>query len=159
MHRQITIAFRFMFLSTLGLGIVFPVLVTSIGFFIPSPSPSILTSALQMDTLFQGRPSSSGGAYSGASNLSLTNPTLWKQVEERRKKLALHSVKNLPLPHDLLFASASGYDPDISVEAALYQIPRIAQAHCLSEEAVNQLIQKHIQPKLWGLKSSSKSHC
>lgn len=151
MYRQIKIAFRFTALSTLGLGIVFPLLLTSVGFFIPSSSPTLSINSIQEKTLFQNRPSMSGGTYSGASNLSLTNPKLWKQVEERLKQ-----ASSSPIAHELLFASASGYDPHISVQGALCQIPRIAQICHIDKEILEQLVKQHIQSKLWGFIGTEK---
>lgn len=151
MNRQIKIAFRFTALSTLGLGIFFPLLLAGVGFFISFTPSFLLTNPIQEGALFQGRPSMSGGPYSGASNLSLTNPKLWKQVQERLKQASGPSI-----PHDLLFASASGCDPHISVQSALCQIPRIAQIHHIDKEILERLVKHHIQSKLWGFIGTEK---
>lgn len=59
---------------------------------------------------------------------------------------------NAPIPMDLITTSASGLDPDISPDAAAYQIPRVAQARGMSEDAVRALVAKHTsQPILWFL--------
>ena len=55
------------------------------------------------------------------------------------------------MPIDLVTASASGLDPDISPAAALYQAPRIAQERHMSQAEVIDLIQQHIQPRQLGL--------
>ncbi len=156
MNKQIKISFRFTALSTLGLGVIFPLLVTSVGLLIPSPRLSPITKPIQEEDLFQGRPSMSGNSYSGASNLSLTNPELWKQVEERSKQASKFSPKGTLTPRDLLFTSASGYDPHISVQGALHQIPRIAQVRHMDREMLNRLVDQHIQPKRWGFIGSEK---
>lgn len=157
MKKQIKVSFLFTLIATAGLGIIYPLLVASVGFFIPSVShPILLTQPIQSEDLFQGRPSMSGGPYSGSSNLSLTNPELWKQVEERVKQLSKYSPKGTLIPCELLFASASGYDPDISVQGAMHQISRIARARNMDMGILKQLVDHHIQSKLWGFIGSEK---
>ena len=56
-----------------------------------------------------------------------------------------------PIPADLVTASASGLDPDISVAAAYYQIPRIAKARGMSQAALEQVVNQHIQGRFLGL--------
>jgi K+-transporting ATPase ATPase C chain len=92
----------------------------------------------------------SGGFYSGASNLSLTSLELQKQLSERLKHLAKDPHKNSSIPHDLLFASASGYDGDISPQAALYQVSSIAKARNIDRGMLQKLVERHIQPKFCG---------
>lgn len=83
---------------------------------------------------FHGRPSASAYNPMGASasNLGPTSAALAKSLAERREALAKASAaqggEGLSPPDDLLCASGSGLDPDISVEAALYQAPRVAAA-------------------------------
>jgi K+-transporting ATPase ATPase C chain len=52
---------------------------------------------------------------------------------------------NTPIPADMVTASGSGLDPDISIEGALLQVDRVAQARNLSQNAVHQLVENHIQ--------------
>lgn len=99
---------------------------------------------------FWGRPSATAGQpynaqASGASNLSVLNPELQKQVAERMAHLKEADPENtLPVPVDLVTASASGLDPDISPEAAYYQVHRVAVARHLPEQQVRDLVTKHI---------------
>ena len=72
------------------------------------------------------------------------------------KQVSNDSPKGALVPRDLLFASASGYDPHISVQGALYQIPRIAQARHMDMGILRRLVDQHIQPKLWGFIGSEK---
>lgn len=157
MNKQLKVSFRFTILATLGLGVIFPLLMASIGLLIPSNRPSLLTKPIQEEDQFQARPSMSGGPYSGASNLSLTNPELWKQLEERLNQISKFSPKDATfVPRDLLFSSGSGYDTDISVQGALHQISRIAHARHMGIDILRRLVEQHIQPKLWGFIGSEK---
>ena len=76
---------------------------------------------------------------SGGSNLGPTNPDFLKTVGERVKALREAGVTG-NIPTDLVQASASGLDPHISPEAAKVQLPRIAKARGVSEEALVQLV-------------------
>jgi len=151
MKKQIKTGFLFTLMSTIGLGIIYPVLLTGVGFFIPSlSSPSLVTQPIQSASLFQNRPSLSGDPYSsGASNLSLTSLKLHEQMTERLKYL----TKDCPgvlVPRDLIFASASGCDPDISVEGALHQTVRVSKERHIDMAMLKQLVEQHTRSKLFG---------
>jgi potassium-transporting ATPase KdpC subunit len=79
---------------------------------------------------------------SGGSNLSPTSPLLKTQVELRRSSLLeAHSMASGgAIPLDLLFTSASGIDPHISVQAAYFQVERIARARSFSAETHQRLL-------------------
>lgn len=99
-----------------------------------------------------GTPSSYEADNSGASNLGPTSATLIQTVQKRIAALKKENPNAPagPVPVDLVTASASGLDPDISIAAALYQVPRIAQARGLSQNAVKQLVMNHVQGRfLW----------
>jgi K+-transporting ATPase ATPase C chain len=105
---------------------------------------------------FWGRPSATSpfgynaGASSG-SNLGPTNSDLHKQIQDRIEGLRAADPGNTaPVPVDLVTASGSGLDPDISPAAALYQVRRVAKARGLSEDAVRRLVEKHTQGRQLG---------
>lgn len=101
-----------------------------------------------------GTPSPYQANNSGGSNLGPTNSALVQTVQQR---IALLKKENpdvpagTPIPPDLVEASASGLDPDISVAGAYYQIPRIAKARGLSQATVQQIVDSHIQGRFLGL--------
>jgi len=106
---------------------------------------------------FWSRPSATSptpcnAASSSGSNLGPTNPSLTEAVEKRIAALrAAGADAAFPVPVDLVTASASGLDPDITPEAALFQVKRVARARGLSEEAVRRLAQDHVEPRTLGL--------
>ena len=97
---------------------------------------------------FWGRPSTTApfpynAAASAGSNLGPSNPALVEAVRVRVAALrAADPGNSQPIPVDLLTASASGLDPDISVAAALYQVPRVARERGLSEQDVEALVRR-----------------
>jgi K+-transporting ATPase ATPase C chain len=155
MRKQIKVSFFFTLISTVTLGIIYPVLLSGIALVIPSSTRPTLLQTKPSDDLFQGRPSMSGGPYSGASNLSLTNQELAKQVEIRLKRISEDSPGVL-IPRELLFASGSGYDPEISVEGARIQLSRIAKARNQTEGDLRQLVDQHTRRKLLGFIGTDK---
>jgi K+-transporting ATPase ATPase C chain len=87
---------------------------------------------------------------SGGSNLGPTNKDLISQVADRVKSFRESGIQG-PLPSDLVMASGSGLDPNISPEAALIQVARIAKERKVSEEKVYGLLQKHLEDRQFGL--------
>jgi K+-transporting ATPase ATPase C chain len=88
---------------------------------------------------------------SSGLNLGPTNPDLQKQVQDRIEGLRAADPGNTaPVSVDLVTASGSGLDPDISPAAALYQARRVAKARGLSEDAVRRLVEKHTQGRQLG---------
>lgn len=105
---------------------------------------------------FWGRLSATTPAYNAAassgSNLSPANPKLLEAVNARLAALKKADPRNkLPVPVDLVTASGSGLDPHISVEAARYQLPRVARARHLSEQKIAALIEEHTSDADFGV--------
>ena len=89
---------------------------------------------------------------SGGSNLAQTSQVLRKIVEERKAKLkSTHADQLGDPPQDLLFASGSGLDPHISIEAAYYQLHRVAIARSLGDERVRVLIDQVAEGRQLGI--------
>ena len=88
---------------------------------------------------------------SSGSNYGPINPALLKAVQDRVDALRKADPGNTtPIPVDLVTASGSGLDPNISVAAALYQAPRVARLRGLSVEQVKQLIAQYAQGRQLG---------
>lgn len=106
---------------------------------------------------FWSRPSATGpypynAASSSGSNLAVTNPTRLEAIKSRVERYRASGVPaDQPIPVDLVTASGSGLDPHISVAGAEIQITRVANARGLSEQAVQSLVQRHIEGRQLGL--------
>ncbi|MES2683834.1 MAG: potassium-transporting ATPase subunit KdpC [Pseudomonadota bacterium] len=102
---------------------------------------------------FQGRPSAAGTGYdagaSGGSNLGPTSAKLHGQIQQRLAALQA-SNPGLAVPGELVYASASGLDPDISPGAASFQIPRVAKARGVSAEQLQGLVTRNTQGRALG---------
>src|SRR3981189_3588365 len=95
-------------------------------------------------------PAPYNAANSGGSNLGATSKALNDRVKEDVDKLKAENPSQ-PVPLDLVTTSASGLDPDISPEAALFQEPRVAKARNMPEDRVRQLVTENTANRLAGL--------
>jgi K+-transporting ATPase ATPase C chain len=118
------------------------------------------------DKYFHGRPSATlapdpndstktvpapyNAANSGGSNLGPTSKALNDRIKEDVEKLKAENPSQ-PVPIDLVTTSASGLDPDISPEAALFQVPRVAKARNLPEAQVRQLVETNTKGRFAGV--------
>ena len=118
------------------------------------------------DRYFQGRPSATtapdsadatktvaapyNAANSGGSNLGPTSKALNDRIKEDVDKLKAENPSQ-PVPVDLVTTSASGLDPDISPDAALFQVPRVAKARNMTEDRVRELVTANTQGRFIGL--------
>jgi potassium-transporting ATPase KdpC subunit len=87
---------------------------------------------------------------SGGSNLGPSNKAL---IDRVKGDIATLQKQNpgTPVPIDLVTTSGSGLDPDISPEAALFQVPRVAKARGLAEDQIRQLVDDNTEGRLFGL--------
>jgi K+-transporting ATPase ATPase C chain len=95
-------------------------------------------------------PAPYNAANSGGSNLGPTSKALADRLKDDVEKLKAANASQA-VPVDLVTTSASGLDPDISPEAALFQVPRVAKARGLPEERVRQLVTETTAGRLAGL--------
>jgi K+-transporting ATPase ATPase C chain len=126
----------------------------------------LIGQVFESDKYFHGRPSATtapdpndstktvpapyNAANSGGSNLGPSNKALIDRVQGDIDKLKKEN-SSTPVPTDLVTTSASGLDPHISPEAALFQIPRIAKARNLPEDRIRQLVADHTEERFLGL--------
>lgn len=112
------------------------------------------------DSYFCGRPSAVdyNAAGSGGSNKGPSNPEYLATVQSRIDTFLVHNpeVKKADIPADLVTASGSGLDPNISVQAAKVQIARIAKIRNLAEKDVQLLVDQQIEKPLFGLLGPEK---
>jgi K+-transporting ATPase ATPase C chain len=180
MLREIRPAIILLVLLTLITGLAYPLAMTAIaGAIFPKQAQGsliekdgkVVGSALigqefKDDKYFHGRPSATlapdpadatktvsapyNAANSGGSNLGPTSKALADRVKEDVEKLKAENPQ-ATVPLDLVTTSASGLDPDISPEAALFQVPRVAKVRKMPEEAVRQLVALNTQGRTAGL--------
>lgn len=152
--------------TTVLLGLVYPLLVTGVAQVLfhdrsdgqiiyrngAAIGSRIIGQPFSGDAYFHSRPSAAGSGYdaanSGGSNLGPTNRKLKDEVGER---VQTERSGNAPVPIDLVTASASGLDPDISPASAQYQVARVARARGISESAMRALVLHHTQSRQLGL--------
>lgn len=169
--RTLRSAASLLLLMTLLLGVVYPLIVTGAAqLLFPRQANGslierdgrVLGSALigqqfSDPRYFWGRPSAIAphpydATASTASNLGPLNPALLEAVRARAQALRAADPGNAqPIPVELVSASASGLDPEISPAAARYQVARVARARALPRAQVEALVASHLQRRLLGL--------
>lgn len=180
MLREIRPAIVLLLVLTAITGLAYPLAMTGIaGAIFPTQAQGSLTekdgkvigSALigqefKDDKYFHGRPSATlapdpddstktvsapyNAANSGGSNLGPTSKALADRLKEDVDKLKAENP-NLAVPVDLVTTSASGLDPDISPEAAQFQVPRVAKSRNMADDQVRQIVASNTQGRLFGL--------
>lgn len=104
-------------------------------------------------------PAAYNGAASSGSNLGPLNPALTDTIQARVQALRIADPsQTAPVPVDLVTSSASGLDPHISAQAALFQLPRVARVRGLSETQVRTLIDAHTEYPLLGVIGEKRVH-
>lgn len=169
MWRQITIAFRVLLFMTVLTGLIYPGVVTALcQVLFPQQANgslvringTVVGSALigqnfTKPQYFQPRPSAAGNGYDASSSSgSNYGPTSQKLIARVKASIAEFRQENPeyqgPIPADLVTASASGLDPDISVASAEAQAARVAQARGAPLDKIKQLIRAHTKGRAVG---------
>ena len=168
MISTLKIAIRFTVITTILLGLLYPLAMTGAAHLLwrDKADGQLITKNGQVvgsatigqnfatDRYFHGRISDAGNGYDAAnssgSNLALSNKKL---VDRINGDVATYQKSNpgQAVPIDLVTASGSGLDPDITPAAALYQVHQVAQARHMSDDAVHQLVMAHIQGRQFGI--------
>jgi len=181
MLREIRPAIVLIVALTLITGLAYPLAMTGVaGLLFPTQAAgslverdgkvvgsALIGQAFAEPRYFHGRPSATTGtdpndpsktvpapynaANSGGSNLGPTSKALVDRVTADVARLRAEAGSGGPVPADLVTTSASGLDPDISPEAAQFQVPRIARVRNMPEGAVSQLVAANTQGRLLGL--------
>jgi len=154
----------FLFIFTLLCGVIYTGAVTGVAqlFFSNKANGSVITITLKDGTKKEigseliaqefTKPEYLIGRPSGTSNLSPVSDEQKKIVEERINWWHEFDVDNkADIPADLITASGSGVDPNVSPEAAEYQVSRIAKARNISEDAVRNIIEKYTTDRFLGI--------
>jgi K+-transporting ATPase ATPase C chain len=165
MKKQIVTACLYTVITSIGLGVIYPAMITGIsqlifpdkangqlitksGIFVGS---RIIGQPFTGPGYFHSRPSAAGVGYdataSSGSNLGPSNGTLLARVQSGVEM----GTTGSKVPVDLVTASASGLDPDISPAAAFYQVDRVAKERRLKPELVRNLIHKSTKARQFGL--------
>jgi len=112
------------------------------------------------DKYFWSRPSAVNynAAGSGGSNKSPSNPDYLATVQERIDSFLVHNpnIRKEDIPSDLVTASGSGQDPNITIQGALVQVSRIAKARNISPDNLKTLVHQNIEKPLLGLFGTEK---
>jgi potassium-transporting ATPase KdpC subunit len=179
MLREIRPAIVVLLALTLITGLVYPLAMTGVAKIMPHQAQgslierdgkvvgsALIGQAFQSNKYFHGRPSATtapdpsdasksvpapyNAANSGGSNLAPSNKALIDRVQADLEKLRKENP-SAQVPVGLVTTSGSGLDPDISPEAAYFQIPRVAKARNLTEDRVRQLVSEHVEERFLGI--------
>jgi potassium-transporting ATPase KdpC subunit len=167
MKEHLKTALWFTLVTTLILGVIYPLVVTGLAQLLfprqangsmlagtPRAGSRLIGQPFSSDVYFRPRPSAAGTGYdalsSSGSNLAPTNHQLVERVQADVAKLQAENP-GVPIPIDLVTASASGLDPDISPAAAQFQIPRVARARKIAPQELRKFVDAHTTPRQFGI--------
>jgi K+-transporting ATPase ATPase C chain len=165
MKKNLIIAILMTIATTVLLGIIYPLAVTGIAqVLFPQKANGqlieangkvigsrIIAQAFTSPGYFHPRPSAVNYDPTG-SNGSQLGPTNQKLIDRVKGDTATLRGENpgAPVPIDLVTASASGLDPEITPAAAAFQISRVARARGINEDQLRELVSKHTEGRQWG---------
>lgn len=169
MRKTLLIAIRYTIVTTILLGVLYPLAVTALAqLFMRDKAngslverngqvvgSSLIAQGFSSPKYFHPRPSVAGNGYdatsSGASNYGPTNKKLIDRIDGDVATWHKQDPGATgPVPIGLITTSASGLDPDISPADALYQVPMVAAARSLPEAQVRQLVEQHTEARQFG---------
>jgi potassium-transporting ATPase KdpC subunit len=168
MKKNMQIAVLMTVVTTVLLGIVYPLLVTALAQLLfrdkangqlivqdgKTVGSRIIGQAFAGPGYFHSRPSAAGNGYdaanSGGSNYAPTNQKLIDRVNGDLTRVQTENP-GVPVPVDLITASASGLDPDISPAAAAFQVRRVASERKAAEADITRLVAEHTEGRQLGL--------
>jgi len=173
MKKNIIIAAKLTIVMLLLCCVVYPLFIAGIGKFTPGKGNGefvtvnnkivgykLIGQKFDEDKYFNGRPSAVNynAAGSAGSNKGPTNPEYLQLVQGRIDTFLAHNreITKRQIPAELVTASASGLDPDISPSGAFVQVKRISKRRNIPEERINKLIDEHIQQPLLGVFGPSR---
>lgn len=168
MKKNLLISVLYTVATTILVGLIYPLAITGLAQLMAKDKANgqlitrngtvigsrILAEPFSSPGYFHPRPSAAGtngydATNSGGTNWGPTNQKLVDRVEADVARLHAENPGE-PIPVDLVTASASGLDPDITPAAAEFQIPRVAKARGISEQQVREIVRTHIQGRQFG---------
>ncbi len=165
MRKHLVTSFLYTFVTAVLLGFVYPVAISGIAhLFFPHESAGELIIA--NDNLvgsrligqmfagagyFHSRPSAAGAGYDASSSSGSNLAPTSKALRDRISLSVATERWDSAVPIDLVTASGSGLDPDITPAAAFYQVPRVARERNIPEQTVRNMVSKRITPRQFGL--------
>jgi K+-transporting ATPase ATPase C chain len=166
-------ALRLTLILVIMLGFIYPLIIHSIAYLSKGSGKGAtveqngrvagferIGQSFRSDNYFWGRPSATGynASVSGGSNKSPSNPEYQRVLQQRIDTFLVHNpaVDRNAIPSELITASGSGLDPDISPDAAFIQIPRIAAARGINPGRLESLVRQHIEKPFLGIFGPTK---
>jgi potassium-transporting ATPase KdpC subunit len=168
MRQQLRAAILFTIVTTVVFGVMYPLVVTGLSqLLFPRQAngsliekngvvigSSLIGQGFTSEKYFHSRPSAAGAGYdatsSSGSNLGPTNQQLVDRVKQDVAKLQQENP-GVAIPADLVTASGSGLDPEISPAAAEFQLPRVARTRGISQEALRTIVARNTRSRQYGL--------